>query len=249
MKIPLAPKDGIYQKIGRFRSIRGHGSRYHPPFPPKWLAPAVGAGRARETIESNPNRIPVRIRPHPLHQPGPKRIGQHIPGDPAHILLGAQGMIVKPLLPQWATCAHEAMDLTAAGRFEPVDHPAQVALLAHLHQPVDMIRHQHPSQHAGLTEQGTVLETPAGGAGGPEIEEDRLPLPGGGGHQVDLVRQGHPAPAQGSLPRFVVSMGVVAVGHRVVWWIVGGFAGGGFAGMARSYRSRVLATITPLASA
>ena len=145
---------------------------------------------------------------------------------------------------------HEAMDLTAAGRFEPVDHPAQVALLPHLHQPVDMIRHQHPGQHAGLTEQGTVLETPAGGAGGPEIEEDRLPLPGGGGHQVHLVRQGHPAPAQGSLPRFVVSMGVVAVGHRVLWGIVGGFAGVGFAGMARSYspggwRRGMLAMVLP----
>ena len=32
-----------------------------------------------------------------------------------------------------------------------------------------MIRHQHPGQHAGLTEQGTVLETPAGGAGAAKV--------------------------------------------------------------------------------
>ena len=42
-----------YRKIQRFRHIRGLGSRHHPPFPPKWPAPAVGAGRAREIIPSD----------------------------------------------------------------------------------------------------------------------------------------------------------------------------------------------------
>jgi hypothetical protein len=42
-----------YKKIPRFPDILGDGSRPHPPFPPKWPAPAVGAGPARETIPSN----------------------------------------------------------------------------------------------------------------------------------------------------------------------------------------------------
>ena len=44
-----------YRKIERFRDILGHGSRHHPPFPPKWSPPA---DRGREGRLSSRSPLP-----------------------------------------------------------------------------------------------------------------------------------------------------------------------------------------------
>jgi hypothetical protein len=174
---------------------------------------------------SNPNRIPERIIEYLFNQTGSQGVGNHVSGHLSQMFFCPQGMIVKRLLPERPLFTHEAIDLTTAGRFEPVDHGTQALLFTHLHQPVDMIRHEHPGKHAGIAEQGVVLEAAAGGAGGPEIEKHRLALPGGRGHQIDLVGQGNPAFAQGVMSRIVVAV------HHFIYPISFWF----FAGMARSY--------------
>ena len=81
-----------YRKIARFRSVRGHGSRHHPPFLPKWLAPAAGAGHARDahpikpkshsSTDTPPSVAPTRPEADwPAHTGRP---GAHPPGRAGH---------------------------------------------------------------------------------------------------------------------------------------------------------------------
>ncbi|GLH31157.1 hypothetical protein BR1R5_05430 [Pseudomonas sp. BR1R-5] len=100
-------------------------------------------GQAMEPWQSNPDRIPMRIIPHPLNQTCAHRVQDDVPRHSLHVLFSAQRPVMKPLLPKPPISPEMAVDGTGAVRL----HPAHQRFQAHrpqLDQPVEMIMHYHP---------------------------------------------------------------------------------------------------------
>src|SRR5690606_11841337 len=81
-----------------------------------------------------PNRIPMRIIPHRLHQPRPDRGGYDTSGQRLQVLLPAHRPIMTPPLP------HTPPDPPRTNTPHPPHHSAE-RLVIQLHQPMEMIRH------------------------------------------------------------------------------------------------------------
>lgn len=157
--------------------------------------PLCRSGGSCETC-LNPQRIPMRIISHPLHQTGPHRVGHHITGGGAQRFFAPQGMVVKTWLPKrLPRAATTLVDHPGRVGFEMADQCRQTTLLQ-LHQPMQMVGHQHESQ--GLAAPLLVTSAQLGNrqSGKFEVGEHGGSCMGHRGDQIHLAGFGISAQAQ-----------------------------------------------------
>lgn len=129
----------------------------------------------------------------------PAPIGYHITGHAPQVFFPPQTVVVVCWLPDGPLSLQNPIDITCAGRFETIHHQAQGVIFAQLDEPMGVIRHEHPGQHAGIAQQGALFETTGGRTARLEISEKTLPANRGAGHQIDMVGERCPAPPQGPM--------------------------------------------------
>ena len=150
-----------------------------------------------------PYCVPEGIITYPPHQSGADRICHNIARDRSNVFISTQRVIMISSLP-YSTCADkDAIYMSGARGFQTSYNRGKIGDSTNLDQPMHVIRHEYPRQHAGVNEYTVILKTACRGASGRVVHKYWFPGICGGSDVVNLSRQGCPAVAQGPMPRFV----------------------------------------------
>jgi RNA-directed DNA polymerase len=154
-------------------------------------------GGSRETMPSQPHRIPMRIIAQPPNQPGSQRIGDDVARHADEVVLAAQGAVVKTRLPE-ADSRGVAVPIDGFGGIglEVADHTGQFAGLQ-LQQPVQMVGHQDESQGSAALQVVAASEFADRPTSEQKVGEYGVAVTDHRGDQIDAPRFRKAAPAQG----------------------------------------------------
>ncbi len=157
---------------------------------------SVGAASAANSLLTHPNRIPMRIVTHPLHQPSAHRVGNDVAGHGADVLPIADGAVVEPSLPDRAAWRGAGtVDGRSAARLEAPHQPAQRAA-AQLHQPMQVVWHEHEGQRGRQPRIVAVAQGRDGLPGVTEVRKHRVPAIHHGRQQIPAPDLRMPSRAQ-----------------------------------------------------
>ena len=137
----------------------------------------------------DPHGIPERVVAHALHPSCPDGIGDQVTRRIPHIIIPAQQTLVIRPCPERTGTPRLFVVGTRGGGLDPVHERGKMIAVAHLDQPMPMVRHQHPRQEPRFAVDVRVEVAARGLAGGCEFFEEGLARQGGRGHQVRMARQ------------------------------------------------------------
>lgn len=139
---------------------------------------------------SQPFGIPMRIIAGTFHQPSTQGIGDDVARDFPQVFFPAQGMVVKPGLPQWqAAGIARAVDPAAADGFKAPHGGGQVSG-AQLEQPMQVIRHEDKAQGVRIPRHVAIAQSRNRQTCQGEIGKNRHTTGGGSGDQVNAAAFG-----------------------------------------------------------
>lgn len=112
---------------------------------------AVGSGHAaNQARQLKPHHIPKWIVTHPADQSSPQGISHNVTSRSHQCFFASNSTVMKTWHPEPPTGRTNLASHTATCRLQTIDQTGQVIRLTKLDQPVRVIRHQHPCQHAAV---------------------------------------------------------------------------------------------------
>lgn len=161
---------------------------------------AVGSGHAaNQARHLKPHHIPKWIVTHPVDQPSPQGISHNVTSRSHQCFFASNSTVMKTWHPEPPTGRTNLASHTATCRLQTIDQARQVIRLTKLDQPVRMIRHQHPCQHAAIPQQKAIIETARRSTCHRKLAKHRATITGYAGKQISHARAGYTAFAQGPI--------------------------------------------------
>src|SRR5690606_41741081 len=180
---PFAPRAVLLQQN------QTHPRPVGAPAPGANTCPTRSHRGGAPTDPLQPNRIPMRIILHRLHQPRPDRVGYDISGQRLEVILPAHRSIMKTPLP------YTPPDPPRTNSPHPPHHSAE-RLVIQLHQPMEMIRHHDIAPGLDTVLQRLHTQGIDQNPGVAQLGENRLAILGNGGNEVQPARLGHTSKTQ-----------------------------------------------------